>query len=215
MMIPNVYIVKHTCLRDIMSYSFRYSTCLSFALYRMQPFYNVSLVETQNWVRLACLIINQGTLCLRRIIADKLAEWQLGFKQLLTANKKRLRNSKLLFEDQKQLLLSKDAQDDVIEKCDLTLLILLIGLLVLPAPPCGWHSCNEPEPTDLDTSSDVMRLRFIRNDLFHCVQCAIPQEDFEKRWAKGTEFFNVSKLHRPTWTRSSLVTSTVCSVHVM
>ena len=32
-----------------------------------------------------------------------------------------------------------------------------------------------------------MRLRFMRNDLFHCVQCAIPQEDFEKRWAKGTE----------------------------
>ena len=144
-------------------------------------------MEKENWVRLACLIVNQGTLCLRRIIADKLAEWQLGFKELLTANKKRLRNSKLLFEDQKRLLLSKEAQDDVIEKCDLTLLILLIGLLVLPAPPCGWHSCNEPKPTDLDTSSDVMRLRFMRNDLFHCVQCAIPQEDFEKRWAKGTE----------------------------
>ena len=132
-------------------------------------------------------MIDQGTVCIRNIILDKLKGWQLGFKQIVIANKHKLKTCKQLFRNQKRLLLS-NTQDDIIEECDLTLLILLAGFFnALPNPPCGWYSQKEPDPTDLDPSSDVMRLRFMRNDLYHSVQCAIPQEDFEKRWAKGTE----------------------------
>ena len=143
--------------------------------------------EKDNWTRLSYLLIDQGTLCIRQRIIDKLDEWQLEFKQLVQANKRKIKTCKVFFENQKKLLLI-NTQNDVLEKCDLTLLILLVGFFkVLPIPPCGWYSKNEPDPKDLDPSSDVMRLRFMRNDLYHSVQCAIPQADFEKRWAKGTE----------------------------
>ena len=51
-------------------------------------------------------------------------------------------------------------------------------------------SQKEPKPNDLDPSYDVIRLRLMRNDLSHSVKCAIPQEDFEKRWKKGTEILS-------------------------
>ena len=162
-------------------------TIAIFLLYRMQLVHKTPLQEKENWTRLSYLLIDQGTACIRNIIKDKLKEWQLGFKQIVIANKHKLKTWKQLFRDQKRLLLS-NTQDDIIEKCDLTLLILLTGFFkVLPIPPCGWYSQKEPDPSDLDPSSDVMRLRFMRNALYHSVQCAIPQEDFEKRWAKGTE----------------------------
>ena len=157
---------------------------------RVQPFLKAEVQEQENWTRLSYLLINQGTLSIRKIITDKLDEWQLEFKQLVTANKRNIKKSDLLFENQKRLLL-KNTQNDVIEKCDLTLLILLVGFFnVLPNPPRGWRSQKEPEPNDLDPSSDVLRLRLMRNKLYHTVQCAIPQADFEKRWAKGTEVLN-------------------------
>ena len=139
-------------------------------------------------VRLSHLLIDQGTLSIRQIIIDKLNnDFQIEFKQLVQANKRKIKDCKYFFENQKKLLLT-NTQNDVIEKCDLTLLILLVGFFkVLPIPPCGWYSQTEPDPSDLDPSSDVMRLRFMRNDLYHSVQCAIPQEDFEKKWEMGTE----------------------------
>ena len=153
----------------------------------MQPFHNVQLEEKENYTRLSYLLIDQGTLCIRKIITDKLNEWQAEFKQLVNDHKRSIKKSHNLFENQKRLLL-RNTQNDVIEKCDLTLLIHLVDLFkVLPVPLCGWRSQKEPKPNDLDPSSDVIRLRLMRNDLFHSVQCAIPQEDFEKRWAKGTE----------------------------
>ena len=154
---------------------------------RMQPFHKSQRQEWENWSRLSYLLIDQGSRCIRQIIIDKLDEWQLEFKQLVQGNKRRIRDCKYFFEDQKRLLLT-NTQNDVIDKCDLTLLTLLVSLFkVLPTPPCGWYSRTEPDPSDLDPSSDVMRLRFMRTDLYHSVQCAIPQDDFEKRWAKGTE----------------------------
>ena len=154
----------------------------------MQPFHKANVQEKENWTRLSYLLIDQGTLCIRQIITDKLEnEFQLEFKQLVQANKRKIKDCKYFFENQKRLLLT-NTQNDAIEKCDLTLLIRLVSFFkVLPIPPCGWYSREEPDPSDLDPSSDVMHLRFMRNALYHSVQCAIPQEDFEKRWAKGTE----------------------------
>ena len=155
---------------------------------RVQRFHKSNFQEKENWTRLSYLLIDQGTLCIRQMIMDKLdKDFQIDFKQLVQANNRKIKECKYILENQKKLLLT-NTQNDVIDKCDLTLLILLVGFFkVLPIPPCGWYSQTEPDSSDLDPSSDVMRLRFMRNDLYHSVQCAIPQEDFEKKWAKGTE----------------------------
>ena len=153
----------------------------------MQPFHKAQSQEKENWTRLSYLLIDQGTRCIRQKIIDKLDEWQLEFKVLVNGNKRKIGSCKIFYEHQKKLLLT-NTQNDVIEKCDLTLLIRLVSFFkMLPIPPCGWHSMKEPDPSHLDPSSDVLRLRFMRNALYHSVQCAIPQEDFEKRWTEGTE----------------------------
>ena len=158
-----------------------------FLFCRMQSFHKAQLDEKENYTRLSYLLIDQGTFCIRKIITDKLNDWQLEFKQLVNANKRSIKKSDIFFENQKKLLL-RNTQNDAIDKCDLTLLMLLVGFFkVLPIPTCGWRSQKEPNPNDLDPSSDVIHLRLMRNDLHHSVQCAIPQENFEKRWAKGTE----------------------------
>ena len=161
---------------------------IMFFIFREQRFHKTQVQEKENWTRLSYLLIDQGTLCIRQIIIDKLDnDFKIDFKQLVEGNKRNINNCTYFLKNQKTLLLT-NTQNDVIEKCDLTLLILLVGFFkVLPIPPCGWYSQTEPDPRDLDPSSDVMRLRFMRNDLYHSVQCAIPQADFEKKWAKGTE----------------------------
>ena len=120
----------------------------------MQSFHKAQLEERENYTRLSYLVVDQGTLCVRKLITDKLYEWQLEFKQLVNANKCVIQKSNAFVEQQKRMLLA-DTKNLVIEKCDLTLLILLVSFFkVLPVPPCGWRSLEGPKPNDVDASSD-------------------------------------------------------------
>ena len=108
----------------------------------MLPFHKAQLQEKENYTRLSYLLIDQGTLCIRQIILDKLDEWQLEFKQLVTANKNSIKRSHDFFDSQKRLLLRK-TQNYVIDKCDLTLLMLLVGFFKVLPNTSMWMAFSE------------------------------------------------------------------------
>ena len=145
--------------------------------------------ETENWVRLSMVLINDGTSCVRRIVMDWLQEKTLTFDMLLDSNRRGLKNSNRLYARQKKILYPDSKRpENLIETLDLTLLLLLIGLCrMLRQPEGGWTSVNEPPPSSLDPSSDLVRIRLMRNELYHLPKCAIGKEEFEEKWKSLTE----------------------------
>ena len=52
-------------------------------------------------------------------------------------------------------------------------------------PPNGWK--QDPDPSHTDSASDIVRLRMIRNELYHSPPCAIANEDFKEKWTTLTD----------------------------
>ena len=171
----------------------------------MQNFSDVPLTEEEeNWVRLSFLLVEEGAVWVAKIIKKYLTTNNLLFEQLLDANKKLLQQhckgfhsgtgpksqkKKILSSEQYELLFPAKGVAGQIGSLDLTLLVIVIGLLkVLPAPRCGWNAKENPPASEIDQASDLVRMRLMRNHLYaHIVECAIKTEDFEKHWEKLIE----------------------------
>ena len=139
-------------------------------------------------MRLVLPLINKGTPCLRQIIADWLKKKHLTFDMFLDQNKAKFEGASFFDRDICLLYRAPGGRPkDLLERLDLTMLVLLIGhSKILPqAPPSGW--LNEPYPNHTDNASDIVRLRRMRNDLYHLPQCAVVDDEFEKKWTTLTD----------------------------
>ena len=98
-------------------------------------------------------------------------------------------NTKPLSYEQFKLLFPDEPDEVSLGNFDLTLLILVCGILILrEAPRSGWTSPLAPEDDHLDQASDLKRMRIMRNRLYgHIVECAIPTPEFEKHWDQLVE----------------------------
>ena len=180
--------------------------------------------EEENWVRFSILLIDEGTVWVRKIVQDFLHEKDLELEVFLKNNRKKLEskckrdfndvssshgpyakgkkrktlkpsvvarqfNAKPLSYEQFKLLFPDEPDTVSLDNFDLTLLILICGILVLrEAPPGGWNSPLEPDDNQLDQASDLKRMRIMRNLLYaHVVECAIPTPVFEKYWNQLVE----------------------------
>ena len=158
----------------------------------MQDFNENSLSEEEdNWVRLSFLLIDEGTVWVRSIVETYLDERGLSLPTYVDANKKSLKSyskgkQKLITDEQHTLLFPKPPGVVDAETFDLTLLVLVISLLrILDKPNCGWNAKRDPLDTELDKSSDLVRMRVMRNRLYgHIVKCAIDSEEFDVHWKK-------------------------------
>ena len=97
---------------------------------------------------------------------------------------KRQFNTRPLTYEQFKVLYPDEPEELSLDNIDMTLLILINGILILrDAPPSGWCSKSEPDEKDEDKASDLKRMRMMRNDLYaHIVECTIPTPEFEKHW---------------------------------
>ena len=158
-------------------------------LYRAELYYDVPRDEAENWIRLAFLLINKGTPCVRNIIRDWLEEKNLTLDILLNHNKRNFTERAPMFESDKILLYPPAGKrpEDLLEQLNLTVLILLIGhcKIFQMGPPNGWK--KEPDSDHTDSASDIVRLRMIRNELYHSPLCAIANEEFKEKWTTLTD----------------------------
>ena len=97
-------------------------------------------------------------------------------------------NAKPLTYEQFKVLFPDEPKVVSLDNCDLTLLILVSGILILRTPPdFEWHSKTVPD-SNVDQASDLKRMRMMRNHLYaHIVECAIPTPEFEKHWDQLVE----------------------------
>ena len=79
---------------------------------------------------------------------------------------------------------------DLLERLNFTLLVLLIvqSKIFQMGPPNGW--AKEPDFDHTDSASDIVRLRLIRNELYHSPLCAIANEEFQTKWTALTYVLN-------------------------
>ena len=128
-----------------------------------------------------------------RKITDWLEEKNLTLDILLNHNKRnftqRAPGSTPLFESDKNLLYPPSGKrpKDLLEQLNLTVLILLIGhcKIYQMGPPNGWK--KDPDPSHTDSASDIVRLRMIRNELYHSPLCAIANDEFKEKWTTLTD----------------------------
>ena len=120
---------------------------------------------------------------------DWLEEKNLTFDILLDHNKRNFTERAPLFERDKILLYPPvgTRPKDLLERLNLTVLIVLIGncKIFQMGPPNGWK--QEPHPSHMDSASDIVRLRMIRNELYHSPLCAIANEEFKEKWTTLTD----------------------------
>ena len=126
---------------------------------------------------------------MRNIITDWLEEKNLTLDILLDHNKRNFTERAPLFEKDKMLLYPLDGArpNDLMERLDISLSVLLIlHCKIFPVgPPKGW--AKEPDPGHTDSASDIVRLRLLRNELYHSPLCAIVNVEFEMKWATLTD----------------------------
>ena len=94
-----------------------------------------------------------------------------------------------LFRKDIKLLYPADGASpkDFLENLDLTLLAVIIKVFSVfkPSIKKGWD--NAPETDDTDSVSDIVRLRIMRNELYHSSLWAITNEMFEQMWTTLTD----------------------------
>ena len=157
--------------------------------YRTELYSDVPRDEAENWIRLAFLLINKGTPCLRKIIRHWLEKKNLTFDILLDHNKRNFTERAPMFEKDKLLLYPPvgTRPKDLMERLNFTLLVLLIinFKVFQMGPPNGW--AKVPDPKQTDPASDIIRLRLLRNELYHSPLCAIANDEFKDKWTTLTD----------------------------
>nr|XP_002740032.1 PREDICTED: uncharacterized protein LOC100373140 [Saccoglossus kowalevskii] len=143
--------------------------------------------DTLNGARLSALLINEGTLCMRRVFDNNCPPGTLQQVLNTTRNSKmfnELLRKKILNQRQYDLLYPPAGQNPSLEKIDITLLVVLIRNLCKLKPPnwSGWN--KDPQPNDNSVIADVIRLKQFRNELYgHIVSTKISDMQFTQHWS--------------------------------
>lgn len=148
--------------------------------------------EKTNFLRLAALIIDGGTLALKTQFDAAFPPQTLGqdlqahgnFNILL-----QLKNQRILTQAQFNLLFPPPATFVASSDFDVCLFTCLIQNL--PAfhqqnSPV-WAQKGPPAPTDLSLAADVKRLRHLRNKVSHAASAAMSDIEFQDRWQETSD----------------------------
>ncbi|XP_033105328.1 uncharacterized protein LOC117107703, partial [Anneissia japonica] len=138
--------------------------------------------ETENFSRLCCLLICEGTDAMKNFFFSHISILPTNLHDFLASNKdnliKKMKPAVLTKTQQKKLFPSKGKVD--INKLDITLIFLLIKHL------CNF-SFTELQWHDMHGDSDlanIVRLKNIRNAKAHAHCCRISEPDFRNEWIR-------------------------------
>ena len=142
-----------------------------------------SSVEKTNGAKLSRLLIDGGTMVLRKIFdryhppANLLADLNANYHTLNNLLKRRV-----LHKPQWDLLFPPGGATPDSNTFDITLLFLLVSNICgLPPPPSGWHT--KPLPSDTSVEANLARIKFFRNELYgHVTTTGIDTPTFSALW---------------------------------
>ena len=143
----------------------------------------VSSVEKTNGAKLSRLLIDGGTMVLRKIFdryhppANLLANLNANYHTLNNLLRRRV-----LHKPQWDLLFPPGGAIPDSNTFDITLLFLLLtSICGLAPPPSGWHT--KPLPSDTSVEANLARIKFFRNKLYgHVTATGIDTPTFSALW---------------------------------
>ena len=142
-----------------------------------------SSVEKTNGAKLSRLLIDGGTMVLRKIFdryhppASLLADLNANYHTLNNLLRRRV-----LHKPQWDLLFPPGGATPDSNTFDITLLFLLLtNICGLSPPPSGWHT--KPLPSDTSVEANLARIKFFRNELYgHVTTTGIDTPTFSALW---------------------------------
>lgn len=148
-------------------------------------------ISSENYARLMCLIVEEGTRRMKHYVLNNLPVGATSLEQALASKKsyfKILKNRHRRINKQQFKKLYPGFQLPVIvEEIDLSLWYILVKNLATNPHKVNFHKFeNDKGPTDQDVhpAHDVIRLRNMRNALFHLSSPELNTESFEIMWDK-------------------------------
>ena len=143
----------------------------------------VSSVEKTNGAKLSRLLIDGGTMVLRKIFdryhppANLLADLNANYHTLNNLLRRRV-----LHKPQWDLLFPPGGSTPDSNTFDITLLFsLLTNICGLSPTPSGWHT--KPLPSDTSVEANLARIKFFRNELYgHVTTTGIDTPTFSALW---------------------------------
>ena len=143
----------------------------------------VSSVEKTNGAKLSRLLIDGGTMVLRKIFdryhppANLLADLNANYHTLNNLLRRRV-----LHKPQWDLLFPPGVATPDSNTFDITLLFfLLTNICGLTPPPSGWHT--KPAASDTSVEANLARIKFFRNELYgHVTTTGIDTPTFSALW---------------------------------
>ena len=142
-----------------------------------------SSVEKTNGAKLSRLLIDGGTMVLRKIFdryhppANLLADLNANYHTLNNLLRRRV-----LHKPQWDLLFPPGGATPDSNTFDIILLFLLLtNICGLSPPPLGWHT--KPLPSDTSVEANLARIKFFRNELYgHVTTTDIDTPTFSALW---------------------------------
>ena len=142
-----------------------------------------SSVEKTNGAKLSRLLIDGGTMVLRKIFdryhppANLQANLNANYGTLNDLLRKRV-----LHKPQWDLLFPPDGATPDSNTFDITLLFLLLSRICgLSPPPSGWHT--KPSASDTSVEANLARIKFFRNELYgHVTTTGVDTPTFSACW---------------------------------
>ena len=143
----------------------------------------VSSVEKTNGAKLSRLLIDGGTMVLRKIFdryhppSNLLADLNANYHTLNNLLRRRV-----LHKPQWDLLFPPGGATPDSNTFDITLLFLLLtNICALSPPPSGWNT--KPLPSDTSVEANLARIKFFRNELYgHVTTTGIDTPTFSALW---------------------------------
>ena len=138
-----------------------------------------------NYARLCTLIMQEGTKRIQANVVGNLID-QMTLPQALAAKKPKfvsLRQKKVINMIQYNALFPDDSPQPQYEAIDMTLWILLARHLSRGKNHINWT--RQPNETNIKWQHDVLRIREIRNRLFHLAQPELNQAEFNILWSEA------------------------------
>ena len=143
-----------------------------------------SSVEKTNGAKLSRLLIDGGTMVLRKIFdryhppANLQANLNANYRTLNNL----LRKKRVLHQLQWKKLFPPGGATPDSNTFDITLLFLLLNSICgLSPPPSGWHT--KPSASDTSVEANLARIKFFRNELYgHVTTTGVDTPTFSARW---------------------------------
>ncbi|XP_067034531.1 uncharacterized protein [Acropora muricata] len=141
-----------------------------------------SSLSSGKWLRLARLLIDEGTSVLKQFFLISIHPETLENTLKKNSTKlKQLKSKRVICDDDWEKLFPASGDPPNAVKFDITLWHLLIREFSnLRTPAQGWHKL--PDETDDSIQADIARVKCFRNELSHRSSTAICESEFEEKW---------------------------------